>query len=132
MGGRYLKVEDELIMMHYPTATREEIKRLIPTRTWDQIGVRARRMNVYRMTKAKGTSILEGRKESGYIWSDSDNAKFDLLYPTATQAQLLATFHTRTWISIRSHAEKRKIHRTREAKGRQMNIGCRNARREKE
>jgi len=130
MGARYLKVEDEAIKAHYPTATRREILRLIPTRTWNQIGVRARRINVYRTTKAKGTAIIESRKESGYLWSDSDNIKFDLLYPGATQEQLLNTFHTKTWSSIRSHAEKRGIHRTREAIGRQMNIGRRNARRE--
>jgi hypothetical protein len=127
MGARYLKGEEAVIRSHYPTSRRWEILALIPDRTWVQIGVKARTMGIRRTKAAKGDSICEGRKRSGYLWSDSDNVKFDLLYPTATHEQLLNTFHTKTWISLRSHAEKRDIHRTKEAKARQVKIGRRNA-----
>jgi hypothetical protein len=123
MGARYLKAEEAVIRARYPTSRRWQILALIPGRTWVEICAKARKMGIHRTKAAKGDSICEGRKLSRYLWSDSDNVKFDLLYPTATHEQLLNTFHTKTWISIRSHAEKRRIHRTKEAKARQVKIG---------
>lgn len=131
MGARYLKAEEEEIVNHYSTASRAEMLERIPNRTWLQIGTHARHMRVLRTTTAWGNSIREGRKILKHSWSDADNERFDLLYPIHTYAQLLYAFPGRTRKSIRSHAQKRHIYRTREAAGRQINIGRANARREK-
>jgi hypothetical protein len=131
MGARYLKTEDEAIVEYYPTASRDKILKLIPDRTWEQIGVRARRMRILRTSKAWGNSIREGRKAMPNSWSAEDNDKFDSYYPHSTRSALLNFFYPRTWLSIQSHAQKRHLHRTREAAGRQMNIGRENARKEK-
>ena len=128
MGARYLKVEETVIRAKYPTATRAEILELIPGRTWGQIGVCARRMRVLRTTEARRNSIREGRKALKSAWSDSDNKRFDAMYPTVTRAQLRAAFPSRTWKSIQSHAQKRQLHRSREAAGKQINIGRSKAR----
>ena len=128
MGARYLKVEETFIRAHYPTATRAEILELIPGRTWAQIGVHARRMGILRTTKARGDSIREGRKELKHAWSNADNERFDHFYPNATRERLLDAFPLRTWKSIQSHAQKRVVHRTREAAALQISIGRSNAR----
>lgn len=131
MGARYLKTEDEAIYKYYPTAARNEILKKIPDRTWEQIGVRARRMGIHRISQAWGNSIREGRKKTKGAWSDADNDRFDRYYPHSTRVSLLTFFHPRTWLAIQSHAEKRHLHRTREAVGRQIQIGRENARKEK-
>jgi hypothetical protein len=131
MGERYLKAEEEAIRELYPTATRFEILSRIPDRTWGEIGVKARTMGIHRIKEAKGDSIREGRKTHKDAWSDLQNERFDRLYPTETREELLAAFPNRTFVSIRSHAQKRHIHRSREATGRQMNIGREEAKRKK-
>jgi hypothetical protein len=130
MGARYLKTEDEVIAMKYPTASRAEIMELIPNRTWAQIGVKARKMGIHRTTKAWGESIQEGRKILKHSWSDKDNDKFDSHYPHSTRSALLNFFYPRTWLSLQSHAQKRHIHRTREAVGREIQIGRKNGKKE--
>jgi len=130
MGARYLKVEETVIRAQYPTTSRTEILELIPGRTWAQIGVHARRMRILRTTKARGISIAEGRKALKHAWSIADNKRFDAMYPIVTRAQLSAAFPSRTWKSLQSHAQKRHLHRTRQAAGKQVNIGRSNARRE--
>lgn len=127
MGARYLMVEVEAIAEFYPSAPRSEILERIPNRTWEQIGVRARKMGIHRTTQAWGNSVREGRKTTKGAWNDQQNALFDRLYPIQTREQLLAAFPNRTFFSIQSHAQKRHLHRTREAIGRQMNIGRENA-----
>jgi hypothetical protein len=128
MGERYLKAEEMAIRTHYPTSRRWKILSIIPGRTWAAIGVKARKMGIHRTKEAKGDSICEGRKSHKNAWSDLQNERFDLLYPIRTYAQLLAAFPERSRISIRSHAQKRHLHRTREAVGREINIGRENAR----
>ena len=131
MGARYLKREDEAILRYYPTAPRAEIIKLIPNRTWDQIGVHARKKDIHRTSKAWGNSIREGRKSLKHTWSDEDNKKLETLYPHATYALLLATFPSRTLPAIRDRAQRQGLHRTREAIGREIEIGRRKARKEK-
>ena len=132
MGARYLKIEDTVIQVHYPTASRAEILELIPNRTWAQIGVHARKKGIHRTSKAWGNSVREGRKILKHSWSDEENAKFDRYYPHSTQEALLKFFYSRTWLALQSHAEKRNIHRTREAVTREIKIGRKNARKGKE
>ena len=131
MGARYLKIEDEVIERDYPTASREEILKLIPDRTWAQIGVHARNMGIHRSSKAWGNSVQEGRKLHKDAWTDQQNELFDALYPEQTYAQLLAAFPTKTITAIKSHAQKRHLHRTRAAVGREIQIGRENARRKR-
>lgn len=131
MGARWLKAEEKEIVDHYPTASPTEMCRRIPDRTWSQIGVHARHMRVLRTTTAWGNSVRQGRKTLKHAWSDRDNEHFDKIYPVVTHAQLRVAFPGRTRKSIQSHAQKRHIHRTREAAGKEINIGRRNARREK-
>ena len=131
MGARYLKTEDEVIRSHYPTALRDEILKLIPNRTWAEIGVHARKKGIHRTSKAWGASVREGRKLLRNTWSVKDNYFFDRWYPTQTREWLLAAFPNRSWLALQSHAHKRSIHRSREAIGRQMNIGRKNDRKEK-
>jgi hypothetical protein len=131
MGARYLKIEDTVIEVHYPTAPRAEILELIPNRTWAQIGVHARKKGIHRTSKAWGNSIREGRKTLRDTWSDEDNKKLDSLYPNATHAQLLAAFPSRVLTAIRDRAQRRGLHRTREATGRQIQIGRKEAKRKK-
>ena len=132
MGARYLKVEETVIRTRYSTAPKEEILKLIPDRTWLQIGVHARHMRILRTTNAWGSSVRDGRKALKHSWSDIDNERFDRLYPVLTRVALLVAFPPRSWKSIQSHAQKRGIHRTREAKGRQINIGRKKAKEEGE
>ncbi len=131
MGARYLKTEDDAIVKYYPTAPRAEILEHVPNRTWAQIGVKARKMGIHRTSKAWGISVREGRKLHKDAWTDQQNELFDVLYPKQTYAQLLAAFPNKSLLALQSHAQKRGIHRSREAVGRQMNIGRRNARKEK-
>jgi hypothetical protein len=131
MGARWLKKEEKEIVDQYSKASRTEMLERIPDRTWNQIGVHARHMRVLRTTSAWGNSIREGRKALKHAWSNADNERFDLLYPICTYAQLLAAFPERSPKSIRSHAQKRHLHRTREAVGREINIGRKNAKIEK-
>lgn len=131
MGARYLKIEDTVIEVHYPTAPRAEILELIPNRTWAQIGVHARKKGIHRASKAWGASVREGRKTLKDTWSDEDNKKLDTLYPHATHAQLLAAFPSRALTAIRDRAQRRGLHRTREARGRQIQIGRKEAKRKK-
>lgn len=130
MGARYLKTEEAAIRTHYPTATRAKMLILVPNRAWLQIGAHARRMGVHRTTHAKGDSIREGRKGTNGSWSDEENDKFDRYYPHSTRLSLLNFFYPRTWPAIQSHAEKRRLHRTREAVGREISMGKRNAKKE--
>ena len=127
MGARYWKTEDTVIEVHYPTASRADILERIPHRTWEQIGAHARKKGIHRTSKAWGNSVREGRKKLKHSWSDAANERFDLVYPNLTRAHLLNAFPSRTWLSITSHAQKRHLHRTREAKGREINIGRKNA-----
>ena len=127
MGARYLKIEETVIRAHYATASKAEILELIPGRTWAQIGVHARHLRILRTTQAWGSSVREGRKALKHAWSDSDNERFNRLYPVLTRAALLAAFPSRSWKSLQSYAQKRGIHRTREARGRQINIGRKEA-----
>jgi hypothetical protein len=131
MGARYLKAEETVILEHYPTATRARIVDLIPNRTWHQIGVKARRMRVYRTSAAKGQSVREGRAQLKETYALSENILFDRLYPTATRAELLKAFPNRSLSSISVHAARRHLHRTKEAKARQVQIGREEARKEK-
>jgi hypothetical protein len=128
MGERWLKVEEEAIVNHYPTASRTKIWELIPNRTFAQIGVHARTMGVHRTSQAWGNSILEGRKALKDIWSTLDNERLDRMYPVYTRVQLCAAFPSRTLRGILSHAQRRHLHRTPEATGREINIGRENAR----
>ena len=123
MGARYLKYEEAIIRNEYPTASRARLLALLPDRTWEQIGVHARKMGVHRTSETWGNSIREGRKILKDTWSDRDNKRFDHLYPNATRALLLDAFPARTWISIQSHAQKRQMHRRREAISLQISIG---------
>jgi hypothetical protein len=132
MGARYLKAEEKEIVDHYSTASRAEMLERIPNRTWPQIGVHARHMRVLRTTTAWGNSVREGRKKLIHSWSDADNERFDLLYPIRTYAQLLAAFPERSRKSIRSHAQKRHLYRTRETVGREINIGREKAKKKDE
>jgi len=100
---------------------------LIPDRTWEEIGVHARRMGIHRTTQARGNSIRAGRKEIKGAWSDEENERFDELYPYSARGFLLSAFYPRTRLAIQSHAEKRHLHRTREAISREIQIGKRNA-----
>ena len=131
MGDRWLKSEVSKIVEYYPTASPAEMVLRIPERTWAQIGFYARRMRILRTTEARGDSIREGRKASKHAWSDMDNKRFDAMYPTVTRAQLSAAFPSRTWLSLQSHAQKRQLHRTKEARARQMEIGRKEARKAK-
>jgi len=128
MGARWLKAEEKAIVARYSTASPAEMCRRIPDRTWSQIGVHARHMRVLRTTVAWGNSVRQGRKRLKHAWSDKDNERLDTIYPILARAQLRAAFPSRTWKSLQSHAQKRHLHRTREATGRQINIGRRNAR----
>ena len=128
MGERWLKAEEEVIRTHYPTAPRAEILKLIPDRTWAQIGVHARRMRVLRTSETWGNSIREGRKTLRCAWSDEDNDRFDKLYPHLTRAKLLVAFPSKSWLAIRSHAQRRDLHRSVEATGCEINIGRERAR----
>lgn len=123
MGARYLKVEEAAIRDHYSTATRTEMLEHLPDRTWSQIGVHARRIGVHRTTQAWGNSIRDGRKEIKGAWRGNENESLDGLYPYLTRKDLLIVFYPRTWLAIQSHAEKRHLHRTPEAVGRQIQIG---------
>ena len=123
MGARYLKMEETVIQVWYPTASKEKILDLMPGRTWPQIGVHARRMGIHRTTQAKGNSIRAGRKEIKGAWSDEENERFDELYPYSAREFLIAAFYPRTWLALQSHAEKRHLHRTREAVSREIKIG---------
>lgn len=132
MGARYLKTEDGVIVMKYPTAPRAEILELIPDRTWEQIGVHARKKGIHRTSKAWGNSVREGRKEINGSWSDEENDGFDSYYPHSTREALLNFFYPRTWFAIQSHAKKRNLHRTREAMSREIKIGRKNAKKKKD
>jgi hypothetical protein len=123
MGERWLKTEEEVIRTHYPTAPRQKILKRIPDRTWAQIGDHARRMRVLRTSATWGNSIREGRKTLEGAWSDEDNDRFDKIYPHLTHVELLAAFPSKSWLAIRSHAQRRDIHRSVEATGREINIG---------
>lgn len=123
MGERWLKAEEAVIPTHYPTSRRREILALIPSRTWSEIGVKARKMGIHRTKEAKGDSIREGRMMLKCTYSDGENERFDRLYPTSTHAELLVAFPDRTLKSIFSHARRRYLHRTKEAKARQVQIG---------
>jgi hypothetical protein len=123
MGARYLKVEEAAIRDHYSTATRADMLTFVPNRTWAEIGVHARRMGIHRTTQAKGYSIQKGREGTDISWSDEENDEFDSRYPHSTRAELLNFFYPRTLYAIQSHAEKRGLHRTREAMGREISIG---------
>ena len=123
MGARYLKTEDEVILRYYPTASRVEIMKRIPNRTWEEIGVHARKKGIHRTSKAWGNSVREGRKILKHSWSDEDNDKFDRYYPHSTREALLSFFYPRTWLALQSHAQKRNIHRSCEAIGREIQIG---------
>ena len=123
MGARWLKAEEKEIVDHYPIASPAEMCRRIPDRTWSQIGVHARRMGIHRTTQARGNSIREGRKKLKGTWSDQENDRFDRYYPNSTRVGLIDHFYPRTWLALQSHAEKRGIHRTREAIGREIKIG---------
>ena len=131
MGARYLKDEEGVIIADYPTASRAEILEKIPGRTWEQISAHAWRMGVHRTSQAWGDSIREGRKMLRGTWSMPDDERLDRVYPKLTRAQLCATFPSRTWLGIRAHAQRRRLHRTHEATGRQINIGRENARKKK-
>jgi hypothetical protein len=128
MGERWLKAEEAVIPTHYPTSRRWEILAMIPGRTWGEIGVKARKMGIHRTKAAKGDSIREGRMMLKSTYSDGENERFDRLYPTSTHAELLVAFPERTLKSIFSHARRRHLHRTKEAKARQVQIGRENAR----
>ena len=52
---------------------------------------------------------------------------FNRYYPNSTRVGLIDHFYPRTWLSLQSHAEKRGIHRTREAIVREIKIGRENA-----
>jgi hypothetical protein len=132
MGDRYLKTEEGTIRRCYPTATRAEILEKIPGRTWAQIGVHARTMGVHRTSQTWGNSIREGRKVLRDTWSRPDDERLDRVYPKHTRAQLCAAFPSRTLRGILSHAQRRHLHRTHEARGREINIGRENARKEEE
>jgi hypothetical protein len=123
MGERYLKAEEAVIRAHYPTSRRWNILALIPSRTWAEIGVKARKMGIHRNKEAKGDSIREGRMMLKCAYSDGENERFDRIYPTSTHAELLVAFPDRTLNSIFSHARRRHLHRTKEAKAIQMKIG---------
>lgn len=132
VGARYLKTEEATIVSHYPTAPRDKILKLIPNRTWAQIGVKARKMGIHRTSKAWGNSTREGRKLHKDAWTDQQNELFDRLYPTETRVQLLAAFPDKAWTALQSHAQKRHLHRTSEATRREMQIGKKNARKKGE
>jgi hypothetical protein len=132
MGARYLQVEERVIAEDYPFCSRAEILDKIPGRTWKQIGTHARRMGVHRTSQTWGNSIREGRKTLKNAWSTAENKRFDRVYPKLTRARLLDAFPSRTWLGIRAHAQRRHLHRTHEATGRQINIGRRNAKEQEE
>lgn len=132
MGARYLKTEEEVIVKCYPTASRDEIIKLIPDRTWGQIGVKARKMGIHRTSKAWGNSTREGRKLHKDAWTDQQNELFDHLYPTQTRMQLLDAFPGKSWFALQTHAQRRHLHRNFAATRRQMQIGKKNARKKKE
>ena len=123
MGSRYLKVEEAAIRDLYPTVSPTDMLECIPDRTWSQIGVHARRMGIHRTTRAWGNSIRNGKKEIKGAWTDTENERFDGLYPFSTRASLLDIFYPRTWLAIQSHAEKRHLRRTREAVSREIKMG---------
>jgi hypothetical protein len=123
MGERWLKAEEAVIQTHYPTSRRWQILALIPGRSWVEIGAKARKMGIHRTKEAKGDSIREGRMMLKSTYSDDENERFDKIFPTATHAELLAAFPDRTINSIFSHARRRHLHRTKEAKARQVQIG---------
>lgn len=118
MGARYLKAEEAVIRSHYPSSRRWEILALIPGRTWVEIGAKARKMKIHRTSAAKGDSIREGRALLESTYGTLENILFDRLYSSATHAQLLDAFPKRTLKSIFSHARRRGLHRSKEAKAR--------------
>jgi hypothetical protein len=128
MGARYLKAEEAVIQSHYPTSRRWEILALIPGRTWIEIGVKARKMEIHRNKDAKCDSIREGRMLLKSTYSDAENERLYMIYPTATHAELLDAFPNRTIKSIFSHARRQGLHRSKEAKARQVKIGREEAR----
>jgi hypothetical protein len=127
MGARYLKVEEAVIRKYYPTAARWKIMGMIPDRTWVEISVKARKMGIHRTSAAKGNSVREGRASLKNSYDHSENNLLDRLYPSATHAELLEAFPTRTLPSLFAHARRRGLHRSKEAKARQVKIGRGNA-----
>jgi hypothetical protein len=123
MGERWLKLEEEVIRTHYPTAPRAEILELIPNRTWGQIGVHARTMGVHRNSQAWGNSVREGRKTLRDSWSVEENMQLIKFYPHHTRAEVCAALPRRSWAAIGSHAHRLGIEKTREAKVREIQIG---------
>ena len=123
MGERWLKAEEEIIRTDYPTAPRAEIVELIPDRTWGQIGVHARTMGVHRTSETWGNSVREGRKLLPDSWSVSENMQLIKFYPRHTRAEICAALPRRAWKSIRCHARRLDLSRTREAKVREIQIG---------
>jgi hypothetical protein len=130
MGARYLKTEDTVIAAKFPTASREEMLKRIPNRTWPQICAHANRKGILRTHQAKGNSIREGRKKLRGAWSDDENNRFNELYPVATHEELLLAFPNRSIAGLTSHAHRQRLFRSHEAKGIQLKIGRENARKE--
>jgi hypothetical protein len=89
-------------------------------------------MGIHRNKEAKGDSIREGRMLLKSTYSFTENVRFDRIYPFATHAELLDAFPKRTLTSVFSHARRRGLHRTKEAKARQVKIGRENAKDENE
>ena len=127
-----MKAEEAEIRVQYPTARRWIILKHIPYRTWCQIGVKARKMGIHRTKEAKGESMREGRMLLKNAYLPLQNFLFDRLYPTNTHAELLEAFPGRTLKALQSHARRRHLHRTKEAKARQIHIGREEARRKEE
>lgn len=131
MGARYLKAEEEAIRELYPSARRFEILSRIPNRTWQEIYAKAGRMGVSRTGIAKGNSIREGQINSESAYTFSEIRLFDRMYPTVTHAELLKAFPNRTLIALQARAQRLHLHRTKEARARQMKIGREEVKKEK-
>lgn len=127
MSERYLKTEEQIIIDHYPTASKDELMRHLPGRAWTAIYAHAQILGVQRTRETKGKNIVDGLKKNrinpNFFYSDEEVARLIEIYPSATRAELSAAFPNRSMKALTACAYRLGLKRTREAKGIQMGIG---------
>jgi hypothetical protein len=80
-------------------------------------------MGIYRTSEAWGNSVARGRRTLKSAYSDKENERFDRVYPVYTREDLLKFFPMRSLNALTTHAQRRQIHRTKEAIRKQVKIG---------
>lgn len=109
--AHWTKEEKVLLTAYYPTSKPDELQRLLPSKTRDQIKAAAYSLHIRKCAETRRQIAIDALRKRHDTWTERELELLALLYPVAERADVLQHLPSRSWETIRWRAKHSKIRR---------------------